>query len=310
MANLRDRWIRAVVPVAIALPLQSIPGAAWCSSTTQHSTVRVMTFNVLHDGAWTLVPSWGARRRVVAGAIRSARPDVACLQEVSPRQLNDLSLNLVEYRVFPGTLSGGTTFTGWARPGAFFGRLFLGDFFDHGEYCPILVRRGFGAPSDSGSFLLTRDSPTPHVVNWVRIRLPSEAFVDVFSTHLGLVRGRTNGTPDGLLQLLDDHWSGTQILAGDFNALPSSPLLKSLIGVGAPRAPAFQDVWTRARSGARGGTLHWGLGLPGPRLDYVLVRPPCTIDSVRIAGTRVGRILPSDHYAVVADLRIGDPNGR
>ena len=134
--------------------------------------------------------------------------------------------------------------------------------------------------------------------------------MDVFSTHLRLVRGRTSGTPDGLLRLLDDHWSGTQILAGDFNALPSGPLLKSLIGVGAPRARAFQDVWTGTRSGARGGTLHWGLGLPGPRLDYVLVRPPCTIDSVRIAGTRGGRILPSDHYAVVADLHIGDPSGR
>jgi len=310
MANVRDRWVRALVPAAMALLLQSLPGAAWCSSTTQHSTVRVMTFNVLHDGVWTLARSWGARRRPVAEAIRSARPDVACLQEVSPRQLDDLSLNLVEYRVFPGTLSGGTTLTGWARPGAFFGRLFLGDFFDHGEYCPIFVRRGFGAPTDSGAFLLARDSPTPHVVNWVRIRLPSEAFVDVFSTHLGLVRGRTNGTQDDLLRLLDDHWSGTQILAGDLNALPSGPLLKSLVGVGAPRARAFQDVWTGARLGARGGTLHWGLGLPGPRLDYVLVRPPCTIEGVRISGTRVGRILPSDHYAVVADLRIADPDGR
>jgi hypothetical protein len=132
--------------------------------------------------------------------------------------------------------------------------------------------------------------------------------VDVFGTHLGLVRGRTNATPDDLLRLLDDHWSGTEILAGDFNALPSGPLLKSLAGADAPRARAFQDVWTGARSGPKGGTFHWGLGLPGPRLDYVLVRPPCTIESVRIAGTRVGRILPSDHYAVVADLRIDDPH--
>jgi endonuclease/exonuclease/phosphatase family metal-dependent hydrolase len=268
-----------------------------------------MTFNVLHDRVWTLAPSWGARHRVVAEAIRSARPDVACLQEVSLRQLDDLSLNLAEYRVFAGTLSGGTTFTGWARPGAFFGRLFLGDFFKRGAHCPILVRRGFGAPNNSGSFLLTRDSPTPHVVNWVRIRLPSATLVDVFSTHLGFVRGRTNGIPVGLLRLLDDHWSGTQILAGDFNALPSGPLLRSLTGMGTLRGRAFQDVWTVARSGARGGTFHWGLGLPGPRLDYVLVRPPCAIDSVRTVGARVGRVLPSDHYAVVADLRIGDPGG-
>lgn len=308
MSNLRDRWIRALIPAAISISLQSFPGVAWSSSSIQHYTLRVMTFNVLHDAAWSLAPSWGERRSVVAEAIRTAAPDVACLQEVSPRQLDYLSRNLVEYRLFPGKLSGGTRLPGWARPATFLGRLVLGDFFDQGEYCPILVRRGFGVPSDSESFPLTLDSPTPHVVNWVRIRLPSE-FVDVFSTHLGLVKGRTRGAPDGLRRLLDDHWSGTQILAGDFNALPSGPLLKSLTGAGASRARAFQDAWTGARSGAKGGTFHWGLGLPGPRLDYVLVRPPCTVDSVRVAGMRVGRILPSDHYAVVADLQIGLKRG-
>ena len=289
---------------------QGPSGEASASSSARSASVRIMTFNVLHDDVRTLMPSWRSRREAVAGAIDSARPDVACLQEVSPRQLGDLSLDLGGYQVFPGTLSGGTTLTGWTRAGAILGRFLLGDFFDQGAHCPIFVRNGSGVPIDSRTFRLTAHSPTPHIVNWVRIRLPSEALLDVFSAHLGLLRGRTKSVPDGLLRLLDERWNGTQILAGDFNALPSGPLVRSLTGTANARAHAFQDGWEGARSGARGGTFHWGLGLPGPRLDYVLVRPPCTIDSVRIAGARVGHILPSDHYAVVADLRIGDPKRR
>jgi endonuclease/exonuclease/phosphatase family metal-dependent hydrolase len=310
MTPLRACRVHPTVATLIALALHWLPGTAWSAAADPRSTLRVMTFNVLHDGARSLAGPWSVRRKAVVATIRSTHPDVACLQEVSPRQLHDIAGDLGEYRVFAGAMSGGTRLPGWASPSTFLWRFFLGDFFDHGERCPILVRKGCGTALDSDSFLLTRASTTPHVVNWVRLRLRSGALVDLFNTHLGLVRGRTSGVPDGLFSLLDRHWRGTQILAGDFNALPSSPLLRSLVGPRASRARAFQDVWAGAKPGARGGTYHWGLGLPGPRLDYILVRPPCAIDAARISGTRVDRALPSDHYAVVADLRLPSPNER
>ena len=109
------------------------------------------------------------------------------------------------------------------------------------------------------------------------------------------------------------------VLAGDLNAVPASDEVRSLTGV-APVPVAglvFQDAWEQGGDGGGGHT--WSASnpylaeaaWPGRRLDYVLVgwprpRPIGNVVACRLAGTEpVEGVQPSDHYAVVADLRTG-----
>jgi hypothetical protein len=143
--------------------------------------LRVMTFNVLHSSVRNPIGSWRVRRPRVVRTIRAARPDIACLQEVSDLQLADLTRDLPEYEILPGAPSGATTAprwmlllaaalaAGWLALGArarrarracrflraaaltaallafaavLVARFVLGGFLDSGERCPILLLRG------------------------------------------------------------------------------------------------------------------------------------------------------------------------
>jgi endonuclease/exonuclease/phosphatase family metal-dependent hydrolase len=276
--------------------------------------LRVLTFNILYDDVRTLAPPWRSRRALVVAAIRSSEAAVACLQEVSTRQLADLMRDLPDYQFLPGSPSGPLVLPAWGAPLRGIAKFLLGDFFEVGEQCPILIRKDLSlACLDTGTFWLSSPGdastgpPTPHVVNWARVQVPSGAAVDIYNTHAGLVRGAA--ASEALRRFLDRRWTGgAQVLAGDLNALPHGRMLRSLTSEEKAGAPGFEDAWATAQSKTGGGaTFHWGCGLPGPRLDYVLVRPRCLVSTASVSARRVAGTLPSDHFAVTADLQIGAP---
>ena len=106
------------------------------------------------------------------------------------------------------------------------------------------------------------------------------------------------------------------VIAGDLNADPSCDEVRMLTGRAAVPVPGlvFHDSWDLAGRGPghtwsnRNPHARSSLG-PARRIDYVLVGatgPEGVGHPVRarLAGTSaVGGTLPSDHYAVVADLR-------
>jgi endonuclease/exonuclease/phosphatase family metal-dependent hydrolase len=272
-----------------------------------------MTFNILHDAVRNLTPLWAVRRPAVVRTIRDADPDIACLQEVSLRQLDHLKEDLPEYDFIPGIPTGVTRaprlVTGLLGP-------ILGDFLDRGEVCPVLVRRDRVTVAQHGCARLCfseaglgpawADSPTPHVVTWVRLEGFSPS-VTIYNTHLGILPWNWARTARELLLLLGRDWNGeTQILVGDFNALPGGPLLRLLRNGGDDPAKAFRDAWhdAKVREG-RGRTFHWGFGWPGPRLDYVMVRPTANVLKAMVIEERKDGVFPSDHFPLVADLHQG-----
>jgi endonuclease/exonuclease/phosphatase family metal-dependent hydrolase len=262
-----------------------------------------MTWNILHDGIWNLSAPWSARRHLVARIIRDARPDVACLQEASLRQAGDLEHDLPEYEILAGPVSGATVLRGWTAKAAPLAKAIFRDFYEAGEMCPILLRRERATPIEVGSFILD-DAPTPRAVNWARIRTADGADCFVSSTHLGLAPWYALRNARALVHALDRMWNGLpQILAGDFNALPQWPVVRSIVARGQSRVPPFHDAWTEASARAgRGRTYHWGFGLPGPRLDYVFVRPRGLVKSAGVAPEDVTRPFPSDHMPVLVEL--------
>ena len=106
------------------------------------------------------------------------------------------------------------------------------------------------------------------------------------------------------------------IICGDFNAPPDSDELRVLTGRTDTAAPGFAlfDAWEMAGDGsgqtwARSNPWTAPALLPDKRIDYILVGRPRRggaghVVRCSIEGTApMGGVFPSDHYAVVADLR-------
>lgn len=106
------------------------------------------------------------------------------------------------------------------------------------------------------------------------------------------------------------------VICGDFNAPPDSDELRMLTGRTETVAPGFAlfDAWEMAGEGpghtwARSNPWTAPAFLPDRRIDYVLIGRPRRggaghVVRCSLAGTTPQEgIVPSDHYAVVADLR-------
>ena len=112
------------------------------------------------------------------------------------------------------------------------------------------------------------------------------------------------------------------MVTGDLNAVPESDEVRLLEGfLTEPAVPdlLLVDAWRYADPADRG--ITWSranphaakTGEPDARIDYVLVGTPRGAGSALITGARVAGdrprdgVWPSDHAAVVVDLRLGEP---
>jgi len=272
--------------------------------------LRITTLNLLHDQIRNLSPAWTARRPAAAAMIRTLAPDVLCLQEVSARQLADLRADLPGYEIVAGVPSGPVRFAPWLRLLTPLARAWWGDYFEHGEHCPVLLRRDTVERIADGCGPLepppasVRALVTPHIVTWVRFRIRATGrTAAIHNTHLAILPGRALIGARRLRERLDRTWSGElQFVAGDFNARARGPVLRMLRSP-AGDTPGFHDLWedARARNGAHG-THDLPGGTPGPRIDYVLVRGVVAVPRAEITAPPAGAVRASDHRPVTVDV--------
>jgi endonuclease/exonuclease/phosphatase family metal-dependent hydrolase len=284
-------------------------GAAVAPPDASREVFRVTTFNILHDQVRGLSPAWRERRAHVVRIIREIDPDVICLQEVSARQLEQLREDLPGYDVIEGDTGGPIVVPVWLGIIAKPAHWALGDYFDGGEFCPIFVRRSSFRLVANGHLHLPSPRPTraftPHILNWARVEsLRSGTVFEVFNTHLGILPWREKRSATDLLEAINgirsDH---AQILTGDFNSRPRGALLRVLTAH--DDGAGFQDSWwVAAHRVGTGATFNWGLGLPGPRIDYVLTRPGMRVREAIVSGPGMPT-RPSDHWAFTAELELG-----
>ena len=155
-----------------------------------------------------------------------------------------------------------------------------------------------------------------------RIDAPGGA-LPMFTTHLTYGPGRSAlraAQVRALARFVEEHSGGCAyppVVTGDLNAEPGSDELRLLGGLLAdPAVPGLVllDAWRYADPGDPGFTWDLRNGyqgdslIPDSRIDYILVGLPRQgrgrVESVRLAGTGpVDGVWPSDHFAVVADLR-------
>jgi len=253
-----------------------------------------MTFNIRYSH--TQPPDlWPDRLPVVVEMLERRRPDIIGTQEGLYHQLRDLERNLPAY--------------GWIGIGR--------DGGSRGEFMAVFYRKDRLEPLEYDHYWLS-DTPAitgsrtwgnnfARMVTSVRFRDRAAGSELLFvNTHLdhevqhsrersaALILERLGGTPGDL----------PVILVGDFNAgARDNPVYALITGSG-----GFKDTWVAAGNADTLGTFHGFKGVPAAlnkrRIDWILSRGPVAVLSSEIITDAAGLQLPSDHFPVLARVRL------
>jgi endonuclease/exonuclease/phosphatase family metal-dependent hydrolase len=255
----------------------------------------VMTYN-LRFASDQPPNAWPDRRPVMLDCIRQVAPDVIGTQEGLYQQLRDLATDLPEYE-----------WIGLGREGG-----------SRGEFMAVFYRSSRLDPVAFDHFWLS-DTPEligsttwGHVhrrmVTWVRFRdRRTGAEFYLWNTHFD---HEVQPAREKSAKLIRDRIATLApdipvLLVGDFNVpAGANPVYSTFVDDG-----FFTDTWTAApkRRNEQFGTFN-GFGKTptgGTRIDWILTRGQVAVDATEVVTfTRDGQY-PSDHYPVVAWVRIG-----
>ena len=260
--------------------------------------VRVLTWNV-----WGRFGPWMEREAALRATLTALQPDVIALQEAwrDPGG-HDQAARLAKMLGYHGVYGGGTFLADdWGTGAALLSRWPI----DQREYreFPATAPGRWGGAALFGRIAGPRGmlSAFSVALDWpLYASAVRQASVRQLVSFVLEVAGPTFPT----------------VICGDFNASPDSDEIRMLTGRSDTAAPGFAlfDAWEMAGTGAghtwaRGNPWAAPALLPDKRIDYILVGRPRRggaghVVGCAIAGTEpVAGIVPSDHYAVVADLR-------
>jgi len=262
--------------------------------------IPVMTFNLRYNNPGDGMNAWPNRSDAAAAVIRSHAPLVCGIQEGLHSMLLDLEQRLPEYSWFGKGRDGGKS----------------------GEYSAVFYRKDRIELLEQGQFWLSATPEIPASIGWdARITrictwgLLREASTGgrflFFNTHLDHVgeAARLHGAAL-LVRFMKEQrakWQVPALLTGDMNAVPDSPPIRFLRGEGVTDGVSsdLTDAYLQAGE-AIGRTFHGFKGsTEGEPIDYIFASPGFTVLSVKVDRTRPGGRYPSDHYPVIAEVRLG-----
>ncbi|TDC63164.1 endonuclease/exonuclease/phosphatase family protein [Actinomadura sp. GC306] len=288
MSGRRWFWV-----LAAAAALVLVSGFVVAEPARGDGSVRVMTYNV--RGVNDPPPrDWDTRRELVGRLLGRHEPDLLGVQEARWHQVRDLARMLPGHRWIGLGTQGGTKDQIMA---IFYGKRFEVLDFDHFWLS--------GTPDAIGS--ASWGNRYVRMVTWAKFRdRRTGTVLYQVNTHLdnGSAESRVKSAELILRRVRGFEAGVPVVLTGDFNAAAgTSPEYAILTG-----PDAFQDTWTTAQKrGAEYGTL--GRWRPakrgGRRLDWILARGPVRTSWTEIDTYRDGGRSPSDHFPVLADLRVG-----
>ena len=270
---------RHLLAVALALALASPVAAA-----ARSDTLTVVTLNIWHDQQ-----DWPRRRALILDELKALRPDVICLQEVLQHEtLRNQAEDLAESLGYHAAFSSTDPESSVKRYGN-----------------AILSRH----PVRATKWKVLEPKNDYRTVIHMRIDFHGRP-LDLFDTHLHHTAEGTAIRAEQIADLLafvagQRGKDAPVVLAGDFNTAPRTPELqavtKSFVDVFAALHPG-QDTLT---------TLNPAKGHAPRRIDYVFVprsgKPKQTPLSSEIVFDQPSAdgTWPSDHFGVVAKVRLG-----
>ena len=252
--------------------------------------LSVMSINIRLPAESDGVDYWETRKPLAVRMLREQQPDVIGLQELVKAQADYLARELPQY--------------------AWFGRGREAD--GGGEHMGVFYRKDRLKVIESGDFWLsdtpdvagsiTWGHPHPRMVTWALFEQRSDGRrFYLFNTHLPYrdedEAARLKGAQAiarHLATLPDDV---PVVLTGDFNTTPDSDAHAVLAGT-------LQDAWTTApRVEGIDATFHGFTGKADRRIDWIFVRG-AQLESITSVTTRWNHRYPSDHFPLVATLRL------
>lgn len=280
--------------VLLSLALTNCSAAPPLASSLPLDAVRLATLNVHYLAVHDDRMRWDERRDSVEAALREADADLVAFQEMETFEGRSFSgrnvqLDFVLER-FPEYEAAA-----------------VGDPRSYPGTQPILYRRDRFEPLEQGFFFFSPEPDEiysrpwharfPAFASWVRFRdeRTGERFV-VVNVHFDATSAR-NRLKSARLVVARTEALGAGgepvIIAGDFNAPRFFPTMGILRRAGYERAPA------------RGATFHFNRGLNVmPGIDHVLVSGGVEVLGAWVDREAYGERYPSDHYPVVADVRL------
>jgi endonuclease/exonuclease/phosphatase family metal-dependent hydrolase len=303
----RDRALCSVLVGFLQLLLAT---AVASPAIAEPAAIRIMSFNIRNSRAKEKQSEnyWSdkehPRRERTIRVIRKSEPDLLGVQEARPDQVNDLKEALSEY-----------TFYGVGRD----------DGKSAGEFSGIYYRTDRFTQTGAGSFWLSDTPEKPgtsfykalgacaRIASWVRLKDKATGgefvFLNMHWDHISqparessalLVRERLASLAGNL------PW----IVTGDFNAHEDSVEVKKLIRTSDSNGRALVDAYRvlhPRRSPEEASFNDWAGTRKGSRIDFILCTSEFKPESAAIVRRSFDGMWPSDHYPVVATLRLQQP---
>ena len=263
---------------------------------------RVLTWNV-----WWQFGPWRERQPAILATLREQNADIVFLQEVWAQEggLDQADWLAEELNMYVARTEGP-----WYDEGVSLGNAILSRW-------PIVrwaVHRlpdVTGAPSYRRAVVAQLDTPYGR---WWTVCTHLDYRFDQSATRMAQCEA-LSAIVDSLRE--EPEVETPVIVAGDFNSVPDSDEIRMLTGRREPAVPGlvFTDLWEVAGEGdgmtwRRDNPYIADSTWPNRRLDYLFVswprpRPIGNPSRVWLAGVeQVGGVQPSDHAAVVADIRM------
>lgn len=257
--------------------------------------MKVMTFNVRADNILDIRNRWYKRADIVYELISTYECDIIGLQEITKKMYRDLSAHIDSYDII-----------GEGRSKHLFHE--KNNILIDKKY-KILDQETFwlsSTPSKSGSSIWY--SLFPRICTTAVIEMDNQQKVRVYNTHLDclLPYAREYGLKT-IISVIEKYHEKEKlpcILMGDFNANPNSRVIKQFSGgiYTSKRFVAVQD--TRKELYNETTMSMFKDRKQGMHIDYIFVSEEFKIKNVEIARFNKGGKYPSDHYPIVADLKL------
>ena len=301
------RFVVAVLAAVLCVPVVPQPPLVAASRQASPDTaaaprepLTVMSFNIRYGTAKDGENEWPARRAMLFDLVREQDADLIGLQEALDFQIDQIITAVPFYAVV-----GVGRDDGAAR----------------GEFSAILFRKDRFRVAEAGTFWFSDTPSVPGSKSWGNniTRICTWArFIDRdgrgfyhYNLHLDhqsqpsrerstvLLRGRIDTRA-----VLSD----PVIVTGDFNAGEANPALATLTGPkdAAPFVDTFRVLHPDVQDAGTFSGFKFGNSGPD-KIDYVLVQPGTEVIHAEI--NRFGRDsrYPSDHFPVLARVRLKDP---
>jgi endonuclease/exonuclease/phosphatase family metal-dependent hydrolase len=270
------------------------------AQSTPREPLTVMSFNIRYGTAQDGENHWTARREMLFDVVREQDADVVGLQEALASQIDEIVAAVPVYAV-----------VGVGRD----------DAARAGEYAAILFRKDRFRVAEAGTFWFS-DTPSvagskswgnniTRICTWARfVDRDGRGFYH-FNVHLDHESQPSRERSTALLkQRIEARAVSTDpvIITGDFNVGERNPALPVLVGQGPLDASAaFVDTFRvrHADDTVVGTFTAFKYGATGgDKIDYVLVQPGTDVLAADIVRTSRNDRYPSDHFPVVARIRL------